>query len=139
MAALKSTLSLEKDIRVVCTDGATGSVVELDVPPNLERLMAAGMFASSVGGCMTATVAIKARQMGINLEGTKIEVEEISGVEPRKVTRISLNFRFPNWLELDEKQEAILERTGRTCPLARSINPDIDLDVTFDWPTRRPG
>jgi uncharacterized OsmC-like protein len=40
---------------------------------------------------------------------------------------------FPSSLHLDEKQKEILERTARTCPVERSLHPDVKLDLQFNW------
>jgi len=36
-------------------------------------------------------------------------------------------------LNLNEKTIEILERVGRTCPVERSLHPDMELDISFNW------
>jgi uncharacterized OsmC-like protein len=43
-------------------------------------------------------------------------------------------FEFPVDLQTDEKQRTILERAALTCPVAKSLHPDIVQDVVFNWP-----
>jgi putative redox protein len=53
--------------------------------------------------------------------------------EPRRVGGVKVVFHFPVSLQLDDKQKTILENAARTCPVAKSIHPDIEQDITFNW------
>ena len=35
--------------------------------------------------------------------------------------------------QVPEDARAVLERTARTCPVHRSLHPDVELDLVFDW------
>jgi hypothetical protein len=34
---------------------------------------------------------------------------------------------------LDEKQKTILQNAALTCPVAKSLHPDIEQQVIFNW------
>ena len=55
------------------------------------------------------------------------------GTEPRRITGIKVRFQFPDTVIADEKQKVILERAALTCPVAKSIHPDIQQDIEFGW------
>jgi uncharacterized OsmC-like protein len=40
---------------------------------------------------------------------------------------------MPAGLNVDEKTKEILERVARTCPVERSLHPDVILDIAFNW------
>jgi uncharacterized OsmC-like protein len=40
---------------------------------------------------------------------------------------------MPAGLNLDDKSKEILERVARTCPVERSLHPDLELDIAFNW------
>jgi hypothetical protein len=40
---------------------------------------------------------------------------------------------MPAGLNLDDKTKEILERVARTCPVERSLHPDLELDIAFNW------
>jgi uncharacterized OsmC-like protein len=82
---------------------------------------------------MLTIMGIKARDMEVDLDGTQVSIKKIMKQEPRRVGGIEVDFDFPGTLQLDEKQRAILERAALTCPVAKSIHPDIELDVHFGW------
>jgi hypothetical protein len=77
-------------------------------------------------------MGIKARTMGIDLTGVKIDVLKIMKADPRRVGGIELTFHIPDSLkDIDEKTKTILKNTGNTCPVAISLHPDIEQKV--DW------
>ena len=53
--------------------------------------------------------------------------------EPRRIGGIKAHVTFAKGLNLDEKQKELLERTARTCPVERSLHPDMELDFQFIW------
>jgi hypothetical protein len=34
---------------------------------------------------------------------------------------------------INEKERLILEKTGNNCPVAKSVHPDIELILQYDW------
>jgi putative redox protein len=81
---------------------------------------------------MVTVMGIKARTMGFDLNDIKIEVLKIMKSDPRRVSGIELTFHIPETLQhIDEKTKAILKNTGETCPVIKSIHPDIEVKI--DW------
>lgn len=115
----------------------SGSHIETDAPTDNEgkgeRFSPTDLLATSLGNCMLTIMGIKARDMGIDLEQTKVNINKIMKADPRRVGGIEVHFQFPEDLVLDEKQQLILERAAITCPVAKSIHPDIEQKITFDW------
>jgi len=100
-----------------------------------ERFSPTDLLATSLASCMITVMGIKARTMGFDLEGVKIDVEKLMKAEPRRVSGINLTFHIPETLaNLDEKQRQILKHTGDTCPVMKSIHPDIEVQVNWgNW------
>jgi uncharacterized OsmC-like protein len=71
--------------------------------------------------------------MKVDLKGVKIEVEKIMKTDPRRIGGINLTFHFPDSLELNERQQTILQKAADTCPVLYSIHPDIELNVNYNW------
>jgi hypothetical protein len=55
------------------------------------------------------------------------------GTEPRRITGVKVVFDFPPNHSLGSKEKTILEKAALTCPVAKSVHPDILQDVTFNW------
>lgn len=133
---MTSTVVYEGELRTTCTHLRSGNHFETDAPVDNngkgERFSPTDLMATSLATCMITVMGIKARTMGFDLNGVKVEVEKIMKAEPRRVGGINLFFHFPEALRsLDEKTKQILKHTGNTCPVQHSIHPDIEVKV--DW------
>ncbi|MEQ1678424.1 MAG: OsmC family protein [Chitinophagaceae bacterium] len=133
---MTSTVVYNGGLRTTCTHLKSGDHFETDAPTDNngkgERFSPTDLMATSLGTCMITVMGIKARTMGFDLTGVKIEVLKIMKADPRRVGGIELTFHIPDALkDIDEKTKAILRHTGDTCPVMKSIHPDIEVKV--DW------
>ena len=136
---MTSIVVYEGELRTNCTHLRSQSAMETDAPVDNngkgERFSPTDLLATSLASCMITVMGIKARTMGFDLEGVKIDVEKLMKAEPRRVSGINLTFHIPETLaNLDEKQRQILKHTGDTCPVMKSIHPDIEVQVNWgNW------
>jgi len=133
---MTSNVVYEGDLRTTCTHLRSGSYFETDAPVDNngkgERFSPTDLMATSLATCMVTVMGIKARTMGFDLNGLKIDVEKIMKPDPRRVGGINLSFHIPDALKnVDDKTKTILKHTGNTCPVQQSIHPDIEVNV--DW------
>jgi uncharacterized OsmC-like protein len=80
---------------------------------------------------MLTMMGIKARENDWDIDGTRVAVEKIMTDNPRRIAEIVVGLYFPTFN--DEKARTILENTARTCPVAKSVHPDILQKITFNW------
>jgi putative redox protein len=134
---MTSSIVYEGNLRTVCTHLKSNNSFETDAPTDNqgkgERFSPTDLMATSLGACALTIMGIKARDLGLALEGTKVEVEKIMKADPRRVGGINLTFHFPDSVKADEKQRLIIERCAHTCPVFYSIHPDIELNISFQW------
>src|SRR6476659_1185059 len=108
----------------------SNTIIETDAPTDNEgkgeRFSPTDLLATSLGSCMLTIMGIKARDMNISLDGTEVIIKKFMKPEPRLVSGIDVQFNFPSSLQVDEKEKTILERAALTCPVAKSIHPDIE-------------
>jgi uncharacterized OsmC-like protein len=88
------------------------------------------LVATSLGSCMISIMAIKSKELDVDLVDSSIEITKIMQAEPRKISKIVVALFLPN---TSEKNKIILERAALTCPVFLSLHPDIEKDVTFHW------
>ena len=134
---MTSIVEYTGELRTVCTHLRSENSFETDAPVDNngkgERFSPTDLLATSLGTCMLTVMGIKAKNMGFDLNGIKIEVEKIMKSDPRRVSGINLLFHIPDQLKtVDEKTKQILKQTGRTCPVWLSIHPDIEVNVDWD-------
>lgn len=89
------------------------------------------LLANALGSCMISIMAIKSKDLNVDLEGSTVEVTKIMQAEPRKIAKIVIVMNMS--VAVDEKTKTILERSAMHCPVLLSLNPDIEKDVTFNW------
>ncbi len=133
---MTSTVVYNGGLRTTCTHLKSDSHFETDAPVDNhgrgERFSPTDLMATSLATCMVTVMGIKARAMGFDLENVKIEVLKIMKADPRRVSGIELTFHFPDALmAIDGKTKTILKNTAETCPVIKSIHPDIEVKV--DW------
>ena len=135
---MTSQITYKGNLRTEAVHLQSQTVVETDAPVdnhgNGERFSPTDIVATALGSCMLTIMGIKARDMQVNLEGTTIGISKIMADNPRRIAGVEVLFTFPDSLQTNEKQRAILERAALTCPVAQSIHPDIQVNVRFGWP-----
>lgn len=134
---MTSQIIYNGELRTTATHLQSGTAIETDAPTDNqgkgERFSPTDLVATALASCMLTTMAIKARSMNIELDGTRADATKIMVSDPRRIGKIVITIDFPATLGLDEKQKEILERTARTCPVERTLHPDVVLDFTFNW------
>ena len=89
------------------------------------------LLATSLATCMLTTMGIVAQREGWTIDGATASVEKHMGAEPRRVARLVVGLEMPGGLSSEAR--TVLENTAHTCPVAKSIHPDLQLDLSFDW------
>lgn len=133
---MTSTVIYNGELRTTCTHLRSGNNFETDAPVDNngkgERFSPTDLMATSLATCMATVMGIKARHLGFDLTDVKVDVLKIMVADPRRVGGINLTFHIPDHLHhLDDKTKAILKNAAITCPVQKSIHPDIE--VKLDW------
>lgn len=89
------------------------------------------LLAAALGSCAVTTMAIVAQREGIPFEGASFHIEKHMRGAPRRVDRLPLRIRMPAGLA--EAQRTLLEEAARTCPVERSLLPEIEREFVFDY------
>ncbi|MDO6434487.1 OsmC family protein [Flavitalea sp. BT771] len=134
---MTSTVIYVGELRTVATHLQSGTDIETDAPVDNqgkgERFSPTDLVGTSLAACMATTMAIKTKDLGLNLEGMKISTLKIMKADPRRIGGIEITFEWPPSFQADEKQKLILERIAHTCPVMYSLHPDIEVKVEFNW------
>ncbi|MBP6673496.1 MAG: OsmC family protein [Bacteroidetes bacterium] len=93
------------------------------------------LVATALGSCMITTMAILSKKEGMEagLDGTRVAVEKHMSTEgPRRIAKLAVRVSFPNGISAGNRDR--LKQIGDTCPVAKSLHPDIVLDVQYVFP-----
>src|SRR5258708_32598273 len=118
---MTSTVIYEGRLRTVAILQQSCTGIDTDAPVDNqgkgERFSPTDLVATALGACMATTMGIKARDLQVDLRGMQLSILKIMKPDPRRIAGINVIFQFPDTLQVDEKQKAILERTAHTCPV----------------------
>ncbi len=134
---MTSQIIYKSELRTEAVHLQSGTLIETDAPTDNqgkgERFSPTDLVAVALGTCMVTTMAIKAKTMGLVLDGTKVDVTKIMVSDPRRIGKLIAHVHFAQGITDDLRSREILEKTARTCPVERSLHPDIELDLQFNW------
>lgn len=123
------------DLRTEATHLQSGTKIITDAPIDNqgkgEAFSPTDLLAASLGSCMLTIMGIKARVSNIDIVGTTISITKIMTADPRRVSEIVINFKFPK--AYTEKEQLLLERAALTCPVYYSLHEDLKKTVDFGW------
>ncbi len=92
------------------------------------------LLATALGTCIITTMAIFGQKEGLSFDGSYLSGTKIMSSEgPRKVAEIHITMALQTNVALDAEQKAKYERIADTCPVARSLHPDIMQKVDIEW------
>ena len=133
---MTASIIYQGDLRCSATHLQSGTVIETDAPTDNrgkgEKFSPTDSLCVALGTCIITTMAIKARDMNIELKDTKIEITKHMLKDPRRVGQIDVTLHFPR-LGLPEDQRSTLETTGNNCPVAKSLHPDLKMNIQYVW------
>ena len=90
------------------------------------------LVATALATCVLTTMGIVAERHGWDLAGAHASVEKVMVNNPhRRIGRLELVVHMP--AALDERARKTLENTAHTCPVHRSLLPEVELPMRFEW------
>ncbi len=91
------------------------------------------LLATSLGNCILTVMGIKAESDNMtSLKGTTALVTKVMYSEPRRVGEIHVRINFPK-NNYSDKEKKIYENTAHTCPVSKSLHPDLKQVIEFIW------
>jgi putative redox protein len=126
----------EGELHTSAVHEPSGAEIATDAPKDNEgrgeAFSPTDLLAASVGSCMLTVMGIVARRRGWALDGATAELEKHMVTEPqRRVGRLVVRIQMP--AGIPDEARPILERTAHTCPVHRSLHPDVEVDLSFHW------
>ena len=132
---MTSRITYLGELRTTSVHLQSGTEILSDAPTDNhgkgEAFSPTDLVANALGSCMISIMAIKSKDLNVDLVGSTIEITKVMQAEPRKIAKIIVVLNMP--IAVDEKTKVILERAAMNCPVLLSLNADIEKDVTFHW------
>lgn len=90
------------------------------------------LLATALGSCIMTIMGIKARDNGIDLEGTTVQITKIMASDPRRVAEVVVEFTFPQ-KGYSEAEKKLIESVAGISPVPLSLHPDLKQNIQFNW------
>ncbi len=90
------------------------------------------LVGAALAACALSTLALQAGREGLAWGDARASVEKRMTAAPRRIGELVLVFDMPR--EVRPEQRARLEEIARTCPVARSLHPDVKVPMEFRYP-----
>jgi putative redox protein len=120
------------ELRCRSSHQPSGTELDTDAPTDNqgkgERFSPTDLVATALSTCMLTIMGIVAERHGWSLEGCSARVEKTMTSEPpRRIALLSVWLTLPE--ALDERQRAVLQRAAETCPVKRSLEGAVPMQV----------
>lgn len=130
-----ANITYKGDLRTVCMHIQSGTEILTDAPTDNhgkgEAFSPTDLLATALGSCMVSIMAIKSKDLEVDLLDSTLSVTKIMQSEPRKIAKIEVILNMS--ISTSDKNKVILERAAMTCPVLLSLHPDIEKEIYFNW------
>jgi putative redox protein len=129
-------LEYQGDLHCKAIHGPSGTELTTDAPKDNqgrgESFSPTDLVATSLGTCMLSVMGIMARTLDLDITGTTATVEkEMTTTPPRRIASLAVKIHVPHSLSPENKEK--LERAAHTCPVHKSLHPDVQTPIEFTW------
>ena len=129
-------LKYEGDLHCRAVHGPSGTALSTDAPKDNqgrgESFSPTDLVATALGSCILTVMGIMARSLGVDIAGTTATVEkEMANAPVRMIQSLAVKIRIPHPVSEEHRQR--LERAAHTCPVHRSLHPDVQKPIQFIW------
>ena len=129
-------LEYQGDLHCKAVHEPSGTELTTDAPKDNqgrgESFSPTDLVATALGSCMVTMMGIMARTLNIDIAGATATVEkEMTTAPPRRIQRLTVRIHVPHNLSSEDRET--LERAARTCPVHKSLHPDVETPIEFTW------
>jgi uncharacterized OsmC-like protein len=133
---MTTIITYKGDLRCECTHLQSGTIIETDAPTDNrgkgERFSPTDTVCVALGTCIITTMGIRANDMQIELKNTQLEVTKHMLSDPRRIGKIDIILNIPS-VAIEEKDKKVLEMIGNNCPVTKSLHPDLEVNIQYNW------
>ncbi len=124
------------DLRTECTHLQSGTKIITDAPTDNqgkgEAFSPTDLCATALGACAMTLMGIFAKNHDLDVSGMTMEITKVMSADPRRIGEVTVIYTMPD-REYTDRQKKSLEHAALTCPVHRSLHPDVKQDLVFNW------
>ncbi|MDF2435727.1 MAG: OsmC family protein [Bacteroidota bacterium] len=131
-----SIIIYKGNLRTEAVHNRSGQTIITDAPIDNngkgEAFSPTDLLATSLGNCMLTIMGIVAGRNQLDIEGTMVDITKVMAENPRRVAEIIVEFKMTG-KNYSEKDRTLLENAAKTCPVAKSLHPDLKQTISFNY------
>ena len=132
-----STVKYVGSLRTEAKHLQSGTVIITDAPTDNhgkgEAFSPTDLVATALASCMISVMGIVSMKEGITqTDGAVATVTKVMYADPRRIGEIHVSLVMPK-NNFTDKEKKIYENAAYTCPVAKSLHPDIKQQIEFIW------
>jgi len=126
-------VTYDGDQHCTALSSKNGKTVALDCPVTKgEEFSPGSLVAAGLAGCMLISMATFAERHGIDLSGTRVDVDMSMIDKPEtRIGAINVTVRVPR--DLPPTEQASLEKAAAACPIKHSFRPETQISTKFEF------
>jgi len=129
-------LEYQGDLHCSAVHEPSGTEITTDAPRDNqgrgESFSPTDLVATALGSCMLTVMGIAARTFNLDIAGTTATVQkEMTTAAPRRIATLAVKIHVPYPLSPQDQQK--IERAAHTCPVHKSLHPDVQSPIEFIW------
>jgi putative redox protein len=131
--AIEITGTYSGNLKMELKHGPSGALLKTVAPVDNQgdgsTFSPTDLVAAALGSCVVTTMAIVAEREGIDFSTASFRVEKHMQSDPRRIAKLPVEIRMP--MGLTPNQRTKLERAGHTCPVHKSLLPEVESELKF--------
>jgi len=122
------------NLRTSCTHLASGSTIITDAPVDNhgkgEAFSPTDLVATALASCMITIMGIYCQEHGVEFNSCEASILKVMASSPRRIEKVRLEMDLTgnNW---DEKTLHKVIASGKACPVARTLEGNVELEFIF--------
>jgi len=122
------------NLRTSCTHLASGTTIITDAPIDNhgkgEAFSPTDLVATSLASCMITIMGIYCQEHGIDFSSCEASILKVMASSPRRIEKVLVEMDL-NGNDWDEKTLKKVIAAGKTCPVARTLEGNVELEFIF--------
>lgn len=123
------------DLRVECEHLASKAKIITDAPVDNhgkgESFSPSDLACAALASCAMTIMGIKARELGLNLAGSTMDITKTMSANPRRIAKVEITYNVSGVPLL--AQRLALQEAAEGCPVCLSLGPETEQVFTFKW------
>ena len=131
-----SEITYRGDLSCEVKHGPSGTTMLTDAPTDNHGegrwFSPTDLLGVSMATCMVTIMGLAARRHELDISGARVSVNKEMIADPhRRIRRLEVTITVPT--RLDDKARKLMVQAAESCPVKRSLDPRVEVDLRFEW------